>query len=113
MRRFGTAVVVATMLWLTLASVSDAAMRVLVHWEGTLRNDEGGTGDPLKIDMFVKVIVLGAQIGSLPSANYDTVIVGVTPDALGVMEQTVLNAVKAQLEGFGVIFAPLDTLTLR
>lgn len=72
-----------------------------------LQDHAQDSNDPTKILAYVKVTILGTNVGTKPQADYFLQIPGINPGLLGGMKSAIENAVVADLVADSV---PYNTL---
>ena len=78
-----------------------------------IQDSSQNASDNTKVDLNVRVVVLGSDIGDLEATDYNFNIAGLTAGDLAGMKAAIKAAVKSSMEGHGITFTPVvDTVDL-
>jgi len=78
-----------------------------------VQDTERNGSDNTKVDINIRVNVLGSDIGNLEGPTYNFYAYGFTVGDLAGLKAAIKAAVKADMEGHGITFTPIvDTVDL-
>jgi len=78
-----------------------------------VQDSERNGSDNTKVDLNVRIVVFGSDLGDLEGPTYNINVAGLTPGDLAGIKANVKAAVKSDMEGHGITFTPVvDTVDL-
>ena len=71
------------------------------------------TNNNMKVCAIIQISVLGSDLGDLQESTYHITECDLPTTAISTFNEKVVDAIKTSMQGHGITFGILDTITLR